>query len=480
MRSSIYAFLLLLSISYTAASQQLVSTTLLGSKTKTALTAQFGLPMSFGARYYRITYTTSDLQGLTDTVSGLIAVPDDPIRIYPRLVYQHGTAGSPLGVPSFNVQQGGEGNIGLLFAGLGYVALLPDYLGLGVSDGFHPYVHAASEAWVAADMLRALPEFCSQELVNVHEQLFVTGYSQGGHAAMALHREIETNLSGEFTVTAAAHLSGPYSIGEVMRSLILSDDIYYYPAYLPNTILSYQTVYGGLFDQIGDVFRQPYATAIADFYTGALTLDQLNSQLIASLTSIEGASRPLRMLQPDIVQEVTNDPNHPFNVALRDNDVYDWAPEAPTRIFYCMADDQVPYQNSLLARDTMLARGAANLVATDVDPTADHGGCVVPALTYTVFFFAGYQEIGALLAASDPDVQPLSLRPNPAASAIYFDQLSPGGSLRITDISGRVRMALEVTGTQAHLDVSALENGLYIVQYQHDGVFRQAKLAVQH
>ncbi len=467
---------------YTALpAQQLVSTTLLGSRTKAQLTTQFSLPIiQYGAKFYRITYTTTNVQGLTDTVSGLVAIPDNPANVYPRLVYQHGTAGTKLGVPSFNAAQGGEGSIGLLFAGLGYVSLLPDYLGLGVSKGFHPYVHAASEASVAVDMLRVLPDFNAQYDVHTNEQLFITGYSQGGHAAMALHREIETDLADEFTVTAAAPMSGPYSIGEVMRSLILSDSVYYYPAYLPNTILSFQTVYGNLFSQLSDVFKDPYASVIGQFYSGAISLDDLNSQLIALLTANEGDSRPLRMLQPAIVQAVTTNPDHPFNIALKDNNVYAWAPVAPTRIYYCMADDQVPYLNSLLARDTMLARGANYVVATDVNPTADHGGCVVPALTNTVFFFAGYQQIGLFTSTTAQRILDLHIQPNPANDAVVLRDLPDTGRMQVTDLSGRTRIALMLSGGDRQLDVSTLENGLYLVQYQTDGTIWQGKLVVQH
>lgn len=482
MKFSASTALLFFSFYVALSAQELVSSTLLGSRTKTQLTTQFSLPViQYGARFYRITYTTADLQGLPDTVSGLVAVPDNPANAYPRLVYQHGTAGSKLGVPSFNAaQNGGEGSIGLLFAGLGYVSLLPDYLGLGVSDGFHPYMHAASEASVAVDMLRALEAFKIQNGVATNSQLFITGYSQGGHAAMALHREIETNLSGEFTVTAAAPMSGPYSIGEIMRNLILSDSVYYYPAYLPNTILSYQTVYGNLFTQLTDVFKEPYATNIGQFYAGVISLDQLNSQLISLLTVNEGDSRPLRMLQPAVVQDVTANPDHPFNVALRDNDVYAWAPIAPTRLYYCQADDQVPYLNSIVARDSMLARGAVNVVATDVNPAADHGDCVVPALTSTVFFFAGYQQINTLTDASEQLVRPLFLMPNPASDAVVLRDLPENGSVRIVDFSGRLRVAAAVSAGDLQIGVSGLENGLYLVQYRTEEKLWQGKLAVQH
>lgn len=478
LRTTLYLFLFFLIPGLQA--QSLVSVTPLGSKTKAQLTNEFSLPfIQYGASYYRMTYTTTNTQGQLDTVSGLVAVPDDPTKVYPRLVYQHGTSGTKLDVPSFNVLTNGEGRIGLLFAGLGYVALLPDYLGLGVSDGFHPYVHAASEALAALDMLRALPAFNSQQNVHTNAQLFATGYSQGGHASMALHRAVETDASAEFTMTAAAHLSGPYSIGEVMRGLILSDDIYYFPAYLPNTILSYQTVYGNLFNQITEVFKDPYAAKIADFYAGALSLNQLNTQLIGLLTAEEGASRPLRMLQPDIVQEVLNDPGHPFNVALRDNNVYAWAPAKPTRIFYCMADDQVPFMNSIVARDTMVARGAADVVATDVQSNADHGGCVTPALTNTLFFFAGYQQIGVFTSASDLAVQPLTIQPNPAVSSVWLKGLPSEGQVQVIDLSGRIRLNRQVAGGDQQLDLGGLEHGLYLVRYQTAQAIGQAKLMVQ-
>ena len=103
-------------------------------------------------------------------------------------------------------------------AALGYVAVAPDYLGLGESRGFHPYVHAATEASAAIDLLYAAQEFAEKQKFPLNGQLFLTGYSQGGHASMALHRELERNYSKIFPVSAAAHLSGPYSIsGETFK-----------------------------------------------------------------------------------------------------------------------------------------------------------------------------------------------------------------------------------------------------------------------
>ncbi|MCB9332993.1 MAG: T9SS type A sorting domain-containing protein [Lewinellaceae bacterium] len=480
MKLRITLLFLLLQVCFTLSGQSLVSSTLLGSKTKAQLTSQFGIPfIQYDVNYYRITYTTTGLQGQPDTVSGLIVVPNDASMVFPRLVYQHGTSGSKLDVPSFNVLTNGEGVIGLLFAGLGFTTLMPDYLGLGISDGVHPYVHAATEASVATDMLAVLPTFNNQYGVHTNEQLFITGYSQGGHAAMALHREVETNLSANYTVTAAAHLSGPYSISGVMRDLILSEDVYYYPAYLPNTIISYQAAYGNLYTQLSDIFVEPYATKIGQFYNGTISLNQMNSQLISLLIANEGASKPIRMFQPAVVQDVTTNPDHPFNVALRANDVYAWAPEAPTRIFYCKADDQVPYRNSLVARDSMLAYGAVDLIATDVDSTADHGGCVTPALTNTAFFFLGYRQIDVFTGTSAPTILALEIQPNPASSVVLLKNLPAEGQLQLFDLNGRQRYAATVSAGDFRLDVSAFENGMYFLRYLRAGEIRQSRLVVQ-
>lgn len=477
-------FLFLTAICWPVFSQNLVSATFLGQKTKAQLLAEFdNLPfIQYGTKYYRVLYTTHSVQGAVDTASGLLAVPDDLTRIYPRLVYQHGTSGSKQEVPSINVQTGGEGRVGRLFAGLGYVAFLPDYLGLGnTSKGFHPYVHAESEAWAALDMMRAGAMFLQENQVLTNDQLFITGYSQGGHAAMALHRAIEQDPTAEFSVTAAAPMSGPYSLSKVMRDLILNDAVYYYPAYIPNTALSFQTVYGDLFGDLTEMFRPAYAPLVQQFYDGQITLTQLNNQLIAALTANEGASRPFKMLQPGIVQAIQNDPNHPINRALDRNDTYDggWLPKAPFRLFYCTADDQVPYQNSVLARDSFLAAGITDFAINDVMPSADHGECYVPALTSTLIFFLGYQQIGTVETNNPTGLARVKVFPNPAQDMLTVRDLPLAGRYDIVDFKGKIiRSGMVAAGTHV-LDLSGVPEGIYLLRFFAKGQTWGEKLVVQ-
>lgn len=298
---------------------------------------------------------------------------------------------------------------------------------------------------------------------------------------MAFHREVETNLSSEFTVTAAAPMSGPYSIGEVMRQLILTDEVYYYPAYIPNTALSYQTAYGNIFSQLTDIFKPAYAGMIGQFYNGSISLSQLNDQLIAALVANEGASRPFKMLQDSIVQVLNSTPDHPINLALKANNTYaNWTPSAPTRLYYCMADDQVPFENSIVARDSLLAAGAADLQILDVEPTADHGGCVVPAITNTLVFFLGYQQIGDLSSVRPLESGRLDILPNPANSYISLNELPANGSLYIVNYYGQILKSIHLNGGSHSICIEDMPAGVYMVEYMSKGQIWREKLVIQH
>jgi hypothetical protein len=458
--------------------QKIVNVQPLGGRTRAQIADQFKQPLvNYDVQCFRLIYTTKNTAGQPDTVSGLVAIPLDPTRTFPRLLYQHGTATTKTGVPSFDVFSGGEGERALLFAGLGFVTLMPDYLGLGVAKGFHPYVHAASEAWVAADMLRALPAFAQQYGVHVHDQLFVTGYSQGGHAAMAFHRDVETLWSHEFTVTASAPLSGPYSTGEVMRDLVLSDKVYMYPGYIPNTLISYQGVYGNLYSSFQEVIRDQYIGDITEFKNDKISLLELQVRLVAKLIWHELACRPRRLFRNEYIQAVINDAEHPLNVALRDNNVYAWAPKAPMRLYYCTEDDQVPYQNSILARDSMLARGAKNVRAQDVKPNANHSQCAQPAIDSALSFFLTYRYIGLVTPSREAHVQLLTLHPNPTTGPLWLHQLPGPGHLEVLSLDGRLRHSANVdSGGGYALDLSALHSGLYLVRFLSEGQVWQAKV----
>lgn len=416
-RFSILLFFALLISTAGLRAQELVSAELVGSISKAQMIADFGPLMENGVDLYRVLYETNDVFGALDTASGLLVVPDDDGFRYPFVIYQHGTIGDPDDVPS-NLAGGYQ--LAAVFGATGFITLAPDLLGLGTSRGFHPYVHAESEAWVAIDMLFASKDFCTQSGIAFNEQLFISGYSQGGHAAAAVHRMIEQDYADQLTVTASGPMSGPYSISGAMADFTLGDDAYFFPGYLPYVALSYNMVYGNIYEEISEFFKPDYAALIEPFFTYDVTLNDLNSALISKLTQDFGASIPRHMLQDSIYDALVNDPTHPVSVALADNDVYDWSPLAPTRLYYCTADDQVYYQNSLVAETAMQNNGATNVLAINSDPGADHGGCVQPSATLCILFFKGYQNVEPLVSTQElPAPGTAQVYPNPTAGELW-------------------------------------------------------------
>jgi hypothetical protein len=443
--------------------QEVISATFIGSKTKSQLISQFNVPfIGYGAKYYKVLYTSKDAKGQKDTLSGMLSVPDNATKRYPRLVYTHGTSDCKECVPSrYGIPGGEEGQLGLLFAGLGFVSMLPDYVGMGDGRGFQTYVHAGTTVSATDDLVKACDGWTAANGVSTNSQLFLTGYSQGGFSSMAYHKYLEQN-EGPESVTAAAHLSGPYDFSGTMRNLILSQSAYFYPAYIPNTVLGFNEATGTIFTSFSDFFKTEYIPDITSYYQGNIPLTELNTRLIDRLTSLEGASIPVRMIRDDVYNQILNNPDHPANVALRENDLYRWAPKTPTRLFYCTADDQVPYLNSIVARDSMVARGASDLLAIDVKPTANHGECVVPALTQTILFFLGFQQITSSVADQGEDGGIL-VYPVPATDELNIGNIPAGTQIEIIDITGRPLITARPEDTTASINVSNLRPGVHMV-----------------
>lgn len=314
-----------------------------------------------GVEAYQIVYDTITARGLPAQATGAILVPVTRSKPLPLLSYQHGTVLKRDQVPS--MENNVERLLGLGMAGTGYLVVIPDYLGLGLSQGMHPYIHAGSEASAVVDMIRAARSFCAERSINLNSQLFLTGYSQGGHATLAAQREMELHLPDEFPITASAPMAGPYDLSGTMLPLFVSDKAYGSPCYLPYVVFSYHEAYG-MYDDPGEIFKAPYDTTLPPLFDGLHNEGQVNAIM---------PSVPSQVLQTSFREMVLADPNHPFRQALRQNDLWDWTPHSQTRLFHCHGDTTVPYANAEVALREFRARGASQVELIDPYPSGDHG-----------------------------------------------------------------------------------------------------------
>lgn len=330
---------------------------------------------------WKLIYRTVDPRGSPTRASALVVTPavtadgpTNPVAL-PMAIYHHGTITLREAVPSRLV---GESEVGRILGGVGYVAVLPDYLGLGDSPGLHPYQHARSEATAAVDALRAARDFLVTRGIQWNRQLFVTGYSQGGHAALSTQRELETHHAGEFTITASAPCAGAYDMSGVAAADFLSNRLPPNPYYSAYLLISYVRVYE-LYASPGSVLREPYDTTIPPLFDGFHDSGVINAALPA---------RPADAVRPEFLAAFRDEPDHPMRIALRDNDLHTgWKPVSPTRLYHCSGDEDVLPANSTVAFNAFKGAGAGSVELIDPLVGAGHGLCAPFALLQVKAWF---------------------------------------------------------------------------------------------
>ena len=323
--------------------------------------SEFDIPLdiTYDVSLYRIEYHTIDPHDVPTIASGVLAVPlTSQSNPRPLFSYQHGTVLKRNSVSSVN----GFDVVSMWLGGRGFITAIPDFLGLGVSEMMHPYMVSISSATAVVDMIRAGMYLCDSIDVSVSDQLFLSGYSEGGYVTMAAHKYIKEELTEEFEVTASAPCAGPYDLSTVMFDLMMTPEPYGSPYYLPYTVFAYNDVYD-LFDSPSEFFISPYDTLLPPLFDGNHSGNEVNNIMPAV---------PMDILLPEIVEEVLSNPDHPLRQALQENDVYPWVPHAPVTLLHSIDDELVPVENTLNTYDYFMDHGAEN-VEIYVENLGGHG-----------------------------------------------------------------------------------------------------------
>ncbi|MEY4864121.1 MAG: hypothetical protein RLZ51_2216 [Pseudomonadota bacterium] len=153
-----------------------------------------------------------------------------------------------------------------------------DYLGYNKSNHpYHPYLHADSQASTTIDSIRAARSVMSTLGVSTSGKLFLTGYSQGGHASLATLKAIQADASLGMTVAAAGPMSGPYNLtGSFVTGLsFLPTGTGGASIFTPFLVSAYQKIYGNLYSSTAEFYKAPYATGIEDLLPGTLGFTEL-------------------------------------------------------------------------------------------------------------------------------------------------------------------------------------------------------------
>ena len=448
-------------------SQYLVSCVYLGISSSNVLSGATGLSLDYDVKMYKLTYNTVDTDSLPTIATGAFFIPTNTTCTdFPFAVYNHGTTLRKNDVPSNNNP---EAIIGKVFSAGGYFVCMPDYIGMGDSPGFHPYVHAKSEATASVDMVRAAREYLSTTNFVDNNELFLTGYSQGGHACMATTKFInDENLQSEFNIVASAPCSGPYDLSGIMADTIIAPSPYSNPGYIVYLLASYQLAYGNIFNSWSDVLYPPYDTIVPPFFSGnntTLDMGLLNS-LIPNQMSLLIRDTCLNNFINDSINK-----NHPWWRALIDNDNYDWLPLKPLRMYYCTADEQVAYTNALNAENSMINNGALDVQAINMGNN-DHGGCILPALSSAFNWFQNLKTPCNVSSSINRNLISYEVYPNPFTNELNV-QFAEKVNLSVYTMDGKLLINKDDV-QNIKLVTSNWSKGIYIIKVKGSAAYQNA------
>lgn len=325
---------------------------------------------------YEVTYKGLWLDSTYIMAKGVLYVPkvDKPVA---EMVYCHGTRISV--AQSYGIQDL-EQFITILHAADGYVAYFPFYYGLGGGEKEHVYQHAWTEAMSVIHMIKAGREILPKINVETSGQLFVTGYSQGGHAAMATHKYIEEYFP-EIDITASSPMSGAYDMTGVQSKSMFQH--YDRPHYLPYLLISYDYAYDMWDGDVYSVFKPPFDTQLKEYFVQPRKVDY--GYLDEVLPKV-----PKEMVIDSLVEVFRNDEDFIFTQLLRENNLYDWKPEAPMQLCACKGDNEVMYQNTEVAYEHIKNNGG-DVNMRMFGKHLSHNPCAPFAIMYSKIYFDNHR-----------------------------------------------------------------------------------------
>ncbi len=326
---------------------------------------------------YKIVYNTTILGEKTEA-SGLVCVPGLPGE-YPVLSFQNGTNTLNSQAPS----QVGINNPYLLveiIASMGYIVVIADYPGFGKSLKVpHPYLVTEPTVRSLTDMFFAVNEFAEFELpgITLKNEYYLLGYSQGGHATLALHKALELEFNNDFNLKGSACGAGPYDVYDLLNR-IMNSSSYPMPVYLGYILNSY-TSYNQITNPVSDILNEPYASRIKNLYTGLLSSDYINSQLSTSI--------PI-LIKPEFLSGFSSSQKYlSLRNALIKNSISGWHTYKPLLLVHGSKDTHVNPVSTENIYSSMIQAGSSPFVCKKVIiPDADHSDALIPFMIQGIIY----------------------------------------------------------------------------------------------
>jgi len=348
----------------------------------------------FGYKAYKIPYTTHDEEGNEVRVSGLFVIPTGMPEAIEQLGLSmvsddHGTIFKNSEAPTVLAKYTGvpDGAPVLLTSLGGFATLQPDYIGFGdSSDHYHPFILKKSLGSATVDFIHAVEAFAQTNGIKLNQQLFLTGYSEGGYAALATLQQIEEEA--ELSVAMSAPMAGPYDLNLTAFG-VLSNPTLSVPSFMADIGYAYAKAYDY---EVASIINEPYASKLPTLLDGTHDRLSIDQELPHQTTGDTG------LFNPTFVQNFFSDSSYWFRQEMVNNSVHNWAPQTPVALVQCQGDEVIPYVISEVTQAQMQYQGASNVELIPVEATLGldhnltHTMCATYAYGIVTQLFSNYRK----------------------------------------------------------------------------------------
>ncbi|MDL2221998.1 lipase family protein [Parabacteroides sp. OttesenSCG-928-N08] len=290
-----------------------------------------------------ITYRSQQPNGSEVEASGIIAYPESG-EIRGVVVGQHYTYTANWEVPTSTMA-----TIETALALFGYAVIVPDYIGFGSTRELpHPYLSAENTGRVTVDMVFAAREYLATKDISLDQPLYVVGYSQGGHSALAFAKMVESRYSEEISLKKVFAGGGPYDLPALFDKMVV-DDYSYYPCSVPMTVLGLSYGDVAYFD-LSQLFQEKLLANYKNwYYSKEYSTGQLNKLI--------GTTKISNFMHANLFVNQPSDEVAKLYKSLCRNSVIDWTPRVPIHLVHGEEDLNVDFVCAQNAYDSFKARG---------------------------------------------------------------------------------------------------------------------------
>lgn len=315
----------------------------------------------YGVRTYRLVYRTTSATGKPTVASGLLALPLNGAKRLSTVEFDHGTEIYKTDAPSTSDDVFSQGP-SLTFASAGFAAVAPDYLGLGVGPGSHPWMDVPSETTASIDLLRAARTLVTQQGRELNREVYLSGFSQGASAALGVARTLQAGGDPWWRAAAVAPISGAYDFRHAAIPSLFTPEVN------PLLASAYTTYLLTAFDRLHDIYRdpadvfQPAYLPLAGLFDTQHTGDEVLAALPPSIDDLLTAQGKAMLLHPT--------GRFADALAVLDSVCTNWTPKMPVRLLYSPGDEEAVNAN------TQHCQAALKVPTVNVGVDRDYNGFV--------------------------------------------------------------------------------------------------------